>query len=298
MRDVRDVRRVLHVGWRSMIGRQGVVRPLTHHVVPIRVAVRRLTHRRTCLVAWVVEVRRRDLRAPLLRWSIATIRPRRRLHWAHPAAGHKRLRLGVECVAVEAARDGMLALWVTRIDVGWEGTISVGDPIWSYWRGPRLVRARIEARRLLPPVLRLRWTLHGWSIWCGRHLIHRRLVTRRARRLGILSRTLSVYRSGHKGQYTGVHQDLRSTYCYTAGHSRCPAPLEETAGLVHRTCLGPQEGKIVVVLRHLFGHLLACNGVEPMWPGEGAHTQVRKRHSWTGCQRYQSLSFSLPSLRH
>lgn len=193
MRDVRDMRR------RSMIGREGVVRPLTHHVVSIRVAVWRLTHGRTCLVVRVVEVRRCDLWAPLLRGPIATIRPRRRLHWSHPVAGHKRLRLGVECVTVEAARDGMLALWVTGVDVGWEGTISVGDPIWSHWRGPRLVRARVEAGRLLPPALRLRWTLHGWSVGCGRHLIHRRLVARRAGRLGILSKSLLVYCSYHEG---------------------------------------------------------------------------------------------------
>lgn len=247
MRDVRDVRRVLNVGWRSMIGREGVVRPLTHHVVPIRVAVRRLTHRRTCLVARVVEVRRRDLWAPLLRGPVATIRPRRRLHWSHPVAGHKRLRLGVECVTVEAARDGMLALWVTGIDVGWERTISVGDPVWSHWRSPRLVRARVEAGRLLPPALRLRWTLHGWSVWCGRHLIHRRLVARRARRLGILSKPLSVYHSYHKERSTGVSHNLRSTYCYMAGHNRWPAPLGGIAGLGHRTCLAPQAEKLAVV---------------------------------------------------
>lgn len=193
MRDVGDVRRVLHVWRRGMIGREGVVRSLTHHVVPIRVAIRRLTHRRTCLVARVVEVRGRDLRATLLRWSIATIRPRRRLHWSHPITGNKRLRLGIERVTVEAARDGVLALGVAGIDVGWEGTISVGYPVWSHWRGSRLVRARIEAGGLLPPALRLGWALHRWSVRCGRHLIHRRLVTRWTGRLGILSRPLSVY---------------------------------------------------------------------------------------------------------
>lgn len=178
-----------------MVSREGVVRSLTHHVVPIRVAVRRLTHRRTCLVARVVKVRRRDLRTPLLRWSVGTIRPRRRLHWSHPVAGYERLRLGVERVTVEAARDGMLALRITGVDVDWEGTISVRDPIWRHWRGSRLVRARVEAGRLLPSTLRLGWTLHGWSVWCGRHLIHRRLVTWWAWRLGILSRALSVSRS-------------------------------------------------------------------------------------------------------
>lgn len=193
MRDVGNVRRVLHI-WRwSMIGRKGVVRSLAHHVVPIRVAIRRLAHRRTCLVARVVEVRGRDLRAPLRRWSIATVRARWRLHWSHPITGNKRLRLGIERVTVEAARDGVLALWVTGIDVGREGTICVGYTVRSHWRGSRLVRARIEAGGLLPSALRLRWALHRWSVWCRRHLIHRRLITRWTGRLGILWRRLSVY---------------------------------------------------------------------------------------------------------
>lgn len=248
MRDVRGVW-VLHVGRRAMIGREGVVRSLTHHVVPICVAVRRLTHGRTCLVARVVEVRRRDLGATLLRWSIATIRPRRRLHWSHPIAGHKRLCLGIEGVTVEAARDGVLALWVTGIDIGWEGAISVGYPVWSYWRGPRLVRARVEAGGLLPSALRLRWTLHRWSIWCGRHLIHRWLITRWAGRLGILSRRLSAYIFCiMKANPQVLCHDLRSTYCYMAGHNHSPAPWEETADSVHRTCLEPQAEKLVAVL--------------------------------------------------
>lgn len=160
MRDVRNVRRVLHVGWRTMVGRKGIVRPLTHHVVTIRVAVRRLTHRRTCLVAGVVKVRRRDLRAALLRWPIATIRSRRRLHRPHPVTRYKRLGLGIEGMTVEAARDWVLTLWVTGIDIGWKRAISVGYPVWRHWRDSRLVRTRVEAGRLLPPSLWLRRTLH------------------------------------------------------------------------------------------------------------------------------------------
>lgn len=246
MRDVGDVRRVLHV-WRwSMIGREGVVRSLTHHVVPIRVAIRRLAHRRTCLVARVVEVRGRDLRATLLGWPIAIIRPRWRLHRSHPITGNKRLRLGIERVTVEAARDGVLALRVTGIDVGWEGTISVGYTVWSHWRGSRLVRARVEAGGLLPSALRLRWALHRWSVWCGRHLIHRRLITRWTGRLGILSRRLSVCIACIMN---ADPQDLRSTYCYMAGHNHSPAPSEGTAGSVDHTCLQPRAQKSVAVLR-------------------------------------------------
>lgn len=141
MRDVRDVRRVLHVGWRGMIRREGVVRSLSHHVVAIRVAVGRLAHGRASLVVRVVKVRRRDLRAALLRWPITTVRAGGRLHWPHPVAWYKRLRLGVEGMTVETARDRMLALWITGVGVDWEGAISVGDPIWSHRRGPRLVRA-------------------------------------------------------------------------------------------------------------------------------------------------------------
>lgn len=160
MRDVRNVRRVLHVGWRTMVGRKGIVRTLPHHVVTIRVAVRRLTHRRTCLVARVVQVRRRDLRAALLRWPIATIRPRRRLHRSHSVTRYKRLRLGIEGMTVEAAWDWVLTLRVTGIDIGWKRAISVGDPIWRHWCGSRLVRARVEAEGLLPSRLWLRRALH------------------------------------------------------------------------------------------------------------------------------------------
>jgi hypothetical protein len=186
MRDVRDVGWVLHVGRRAMVGRKGVVRSLTHHVVPICVAVRRMTQGRTCLVARIVEVRRRDLWAALLRWPIDAIRRRRRLHWPHPVTGYKRLCLGIEGVTIETAGYGVLTLWVARVDVGREGTISVGDPVWSHWRGPRLVRARIVAGGLLPSTLRLGRCLHRWSVRCGRHRIHGRLITWRAGRLGIL----------------------------------------------------------------------------------------------------------------
>lgn len=194
---VRHMRMLRSGRWR-MVRREGVVRPLSHHVVSTRVAIWSLPHRRrTCLVPSVGKVRRRNLRASLLR-SIAIVRARRRCHRGHAVARYKRLCLGVEGMTVEASRDGVLALRVIWIGVSRKSTIRVGYAWRARWRGSRLVRALIKSgrrrrwRRLLPTMLSWWRTLHRWHIRCRRHRVHWRLVPRWTWRLGVLLWFLSV----------------------------------------------------------------------------------------------------------
>lgn len=114
---------MLHRGL-VVVRRQGVVGcvgPLSHHVVSTT-AIRGLIHRspygRPSLVTGVVHVLCSKLRAALLRCHVVAVRrPWRWCRGWHAIARHKRLRLRVEGVSVEAARDRVLALRVVGISV-------------------------------------------------------------------------------------------------------------------------------------------------------------------------------------
>lgn len=190
----------LSVRGRVVVRRQGIVGALTHHVVST-VAVRRLGHGRTGLVPRVVEVQMGKLWAALLRCHVVVVWAGGWWHRGHAAAGHKRLRLGVECVTIEAPGNRVLALWVMGVNIGRQSPVRIWNPRLRGRRGSRLVRARVESgrrdrgRRLLPPMLGLRWRLNGRAIRPRGHRVHGRLVpgllTWR-RRLGILLQKITI----------------------------------------------------------------------------------------------------------
>lgn len=90
---------------------------------------------------------------------------------------------------------------------------------------------------------------------------------------------VSTFRRIANANMQVLRRDLRSTYCYMAGHSHSPAPWEETAGSAYRTWLGSRARMLVTVLARLPGHQLACNEAGPMSPGEGGRMRERKRRS-------------------
>lgn len=99
----------------------GGVGPLSHHVVSA-VSIRWLAHRRThwrpgLVPRRVVHVLRSDLRTALLRRHVVIVGTLRWRHGRHAITWYKGLRLGIEGVSVEAARDGVLALRVVGVNV-------------------------------------------------------------------------------------------------------------------------------------------------------------------------------------
>lgn len=167
---------MLRIWMRRVIRRQGVVRPLAHHVVSTRIAIWGLPHGgRAGLVPRVREVRRRNLRTPLLRSITVVVAIRGLRHRWHAITRYERLCLWVEGMAVEASRYRVLALWIIGINVDWKSAVSVRYAWCARWCGSSLVRALIKAGRwrwrwrLLPIGLRWGRTLHRRHVRCRRH---------------------------------------------------------------------------------------------------------------------------------
>lgn len=210
----------LSVRRRVVIWRQGVVRALTHHIVST-VAIRRLGHGRTGLISGIVQVRMGKLWATLLRWHVIVVWAGRWRHRRHTTAWHKRLRLGIECVTVEASWNRVLTLWVMGVNIGRQSPVSIWNSRLRGRSGSRLVRARVESgrrdRRLLPPMLGLRRRLDRRAIRPRGHRVHGRLVPGLTWRLRILKITVSM-QSTQRSTYYWIH--LHSPCCYIEECSR------------------------------------------------------------------------------
>lgn len=186
---------MLQVGRRwMMVWRKRIVGSLAQHIVTttsIRLGQRLLAHGRPSLISSVIHMRMRELWAALLWRHVASVRSRRRRDRRHAVPRHERLRLWVESVPVEAARNGVLAFGVVRINVGRKGAIGIRNSA-RWWRRsrPGLVRALVEAwwrrRRRLPCMRLWSWRLHGRAVRPRRDAGHWGLITRLTGRLGIL----------------------------------------------------------------------------------------------------------------
>lgn len=156
---------VLHRRW-MMIWRERVVRvvrSLSHHIVSA-IAVGRLAHGgahgRTCLVARVIHVWSGELRTTLLlRRHIAVVRSSGWRHGRHASTWYKGLRLRVEGVSIEAARNWMLTLRVMGVNIRRKSSKCIRYPCLCRGSRPGLIRALIERwwwLLLWPAVLLLR----------------------------------------------------------------------------------------------------------------------------------------------
>lgn len=221
---MRNVR--LRMWRRVVIGWQGVVRALAHHIVST-VAIRRLGHGWSGLVSSVVQVRVGELWAALLGWQVSGVWARWWWHRGHATARHERLCLRVECVTVEAPRNRVLALWVMGISIGRQSPVSIWNSWLGGWGGSRLVRALVESgrrdRRLLPSMLGLRLRLNRRPVRSRSHGIHGRLVARLTWRLRVLTIEFSKL-------FTKIGRTIRITYIHhivilrnvaAARHDRC-----------------------------------------------------------------------------
>lgn len=87
--------------------------------------------------------------------------------WKTGAARDERLSLWVQ-MAIEAAWDGMLTLWIGRVYSTWQLTKRIGNRALltpNYWASRLLIRRLIRIL-LLPLLGRERWGLNGRAI-CG-----------------------------------------------------------------------------------------------------------------------------------
>lgn len=267
---------VLHGRRWVVVWRERIVRSLPQHVVSAA-GIRRLAHGWPCLVASVVHVWWCKLRAPLLRWHIGIVRPRSRRHRRHAVPWHKGLRLWIEGVPVEAARDGMLALGIMWIDVDRKRSVCIRDSTsWCGGSGPRLIRALVEAwwwrrrrRRLLPPMWLWGRRLHRRTIRPWSYRGHRRLIARLARGLGILLGRQRVVHSNGNLSMTNVRHVviLLRTIGATRHHRR--------VRLVGRTVHRRHWGRVLLLLSRA-AELSGCRNILWLNPGRLVRMSIRR----------------------
>ena len=135
-------RTVRHVG-RCMVGWQGVVRTLSNHVVAHAVTILRLRRSKTI----IRQVRRAMVWRSLVRRTVMRDRLR---NWKTRIVWDERLGLWVERVSIEASRNRMLTLWISRIDGTRQLAKSIRNRTWGSSTGRLwLVRGLVLVHRLL-----------------------------------------------------------------------------------------------------------------------------------------------------